>query len=244
MSLPLVLWLQGGPGSSSMTGAFFEVGPVTLDNDAKMRRKADLETWASIVPVLFVDSPIGTGWSFAVNESGYARNESAVASNLAAFLEGFRTLHPEVPFSLVLAGESYAGHYIPALGAHLIDHGSAFRLQAVMIGDGLTDPPTQVLTKPQEAFAFGLLDEKQLQKAEQLAHQAHDFAQVGAYISAGRLRNEMEDFVRDASQVNLYDVRTTEQYDARFELINKFFKDNATKDLLHVPHHLNFGTDA
>merc|ERR1719330_515931 len=159
---PLVLWLQGGPGSSSMVGNFFEMGPVALDESAELRRRSASESWGTDFPIVFVDSPVGTGWSYADDDSGYARNETAVAEALAVFLQGFKAAHPEVPGSLVIAGESYGGHYVPALGRHLINHPGPFKLQAVLVGDGLTDPVNQELGKPSQAFAFGLIDEKQL----------------------------------------------------------------------------------
>jgi len=142
----------------------------------------------------------------------------------------------------VVAGESYGGHYVPALGAHLLDFGGRFSLQAVAIGDGLTDPATQVLTKPREAFAFGLLDERQLSEAERLAREAHDLAVAGDFAAAAERRVAMEDFVENVSAVNPYDVRTTDRYDWQGARMIAFFARNSTKDLLHIPRHLSFGT--
>lgn len=61
---PLIIWLQGGPGSSSTGyGNFAELGP--LDINLKERNY----TWVKDVNVLFVDNPVGTGFSYVENSS-------------------------------------------------------------------------------------------------------------------------------------------------------------------------------
>lgn len=232
---PLILWLQGGPGASSMVGNLFELGPITVDEGGVLRRRAATETWATDFPVVFVDSPVGVGFSYANDGSGYARNETAVASALASFLQQFKAMHPELPKRLIIAAESYGGHYAPALSTFLLEHPGPFQLDGVMVGDGLTDPATQVLQKPNSAFGFGLIDEKQLQEAQNYAQQAHDFAMDGNWAAAKARRGMMEDVVINASHINPYDVRTTEDYKWQDDRLFSFFGRDDIKDLLHVP---------
>mmetsp|Transcript_13839 Transcript_13839/g.30505 ORF Transcript_13839/g.30505 Transcript_13839/m.30505 type:complete len:446 (-) Transcript_13839:157-1494(-) len=238
---PFILWLQGGPGASSMLGALFEMGPVTLDRASTLRRRSDYDTWASQYSMLFIDSPVGTGWSFA-DDGGYAKSQEDVARALAAFLESFAKLHPEAPKSIVLAGESYGGHYIPALTKYLLESSCPFKIRAMLVGDGLTDPGVQVLTKPQEAFALGLLDEKQLAVASEFAKNASELVAKKEWVQAATKRYLMEDYVKNASGINLYDVRTTESYAWQDARMDSFFNTNTAKDLLHIPHDRIFGT--
>ena len=58
---PLVIWLQGGPGSSSMIGLFHELGPLQFVDEQLHLRK---ETWNKHFNLLFIDNPVGTGYSF------------------------------------------------------------------------------------------------------------------------------------------------------------------------------------
>ena len=58
---PLVIWLQGGPGSSSMIGLFYENGPLQFINNELFLRQ---ESWNKHYNMLFVDNPVGTGFSF------------------------------------------------------------------------------------------------------------------------------------------------------------------------------------
>ncbi|GJJ77136.1 hypothetical protein EMPS_09495 [Entomortierella parvispora] len=62
---PLIIWLQGGPGSSSMIGLFYENGPIKMTDNMKLARNNN--TWAEEYSMLFVDQPVGTGFSFVDN---------------------------------------------------------------------------------------------------------------------------------------------------------------------------------
>ncbi|KAJ2889044.1 hypothetical protein GGI21_006658, partial [Coemansia aciculifera] len=58
---PLILWIQGGPGSSSMIGLFTEMGPLELTDAGEFYRRN--VTWANEYDFLVVDQPAGTGFS-------------------------------------------------------------------------------------------------------------------------------------------------------------------------------------
>ncbi|KAF9989920.1 hypothetical protein BGZ75_004308 [Mortierella antarctica] len=59
---PLLVWLQGGPGSSSMIGLFFENGPIQVSENMKLTRRS--VSWADEYSILFIDQPVGTGYSY------------------------------------------------------------------------------------------------------------------------------------------------------------------------------------
>ncbi|BFZ62054.1 hypothetical protein YB2330_003133 [Saitoella coloradoensis] len=64
---PLILWIQGGPGSSSMIGLFKEFGPFDVNDAGELIRNPS--TWNKHYSLLFVDNPVGTGYSY-VNPPG------------------------------------------------------------------------------------------------------------------------------------------------------------------------------
>ena len=69
LSKPLVMWLQGGPGGSSTGfGNFEELGPLTVD------LKPRNTTWLRAANVLFVDNPVGTGYSYVTDKSAFTTN--------------------------------------------------------------------------------------------------------------------------------------------------------------------------
>ena len=69
---PLIIWLNGGPGASSMIGFFTENGPFKVEVDPSSfdpKVVPNQYTWSSLGHMLFIDQPIGTGFSYAKDES-------------------------------------------------------------------------------------------------------------------------------------------------------------------------------
>ena len=61
---PVLLWLQGGPGASSLFGMFTEIGPFDIDEAMQVAPRA--HSWNQDYSLLFLDNPLGTGFSFTV----------------------------------------------------------------------------------------------------------------------------------------------------------------------------------
>lgn len=70
-----VIWLNGGPGCSSMDGALMEVGPYRLKDDHTLEENPG--SWHEFANVMFVDQPVGTGYSY-VNTDHYLHELSEV----------------------------------------------------------------------------------------------------------------------------------------------------------------------
>lgn len=92
---PLIVWLQGGPGSTGMIGLFLEVGPLRVTGSAAKDDfvlKAPERAWTDKYNVVFFDQPAGTGFSF----SKFIQNgmEDATVSFVEAF-RNFLRLYPE-----------------------------------------------------------------------------------------------------------------------------------------------------
>ncbi|CAB0008161.1 unnamed protein product [Nesidiocoris tenuis] len=141
---PVVLWLQGGPGAPSLYGTFYENGPFRLKSGSKIERRPHY--WSKTLNVIYIDNPVGTGFSFTKSEKGYANNEADVGQNLYSALVQFFRLFPEYRTNdFFVTGESYGGKYVPA-AAYTIhksnpksgdDH---INLKGIAIGDGWVDP--------------------------------------------------------------------------------------------------------
>jgi len=110
---PLVFWLTGGPGCSSTIALFTENGPFTINDDLTLKKNPF--SWHNNSNIVFVDQPVGTGWSKG-KASDYVVDETKVAKHFYKFLVGF--LNEWTQFKgreIFITGESYAGHYIPAI---------------------------------------------------------------------------------------------------------------------------------
>ena len=149
---PLLLWLTGGPGCSSELALFAENGPCKV-NAAGTDTTLNPNSWNNQANLLYIDQPPGTGFS----TGKYDNNETQVAEDTFEFLVEFYKAHPEYANNdFFIVGESYAGHYVPAI-AHRIYVGnqnneSNINMKGVGIGNGLTDPEIQYKYYPQMAY--------------------------------------------------------------------------------------------
>ncbi|KAG1654105.1 putative serine carboxypeptidase CPVL [Nymphon striatum] len=165
---PLLLWLQGGPGATDMFGLFVEVGPIKVTSDYKIIQKK--YHWAKKYNLLFIDNPVGTGFSFTKSDKGYAQNENDVSKDLYEALQQFLTLFPNIRDNdFYVTGESYAGKYIPAIAYKIHTENNInnatqkINLKGIAIGNGWVDPINQ-LAYGDLLYQIGLLDLKQLQE--------------------------------------------------------------------------------
>ncbi len=133
---PLVFWLTGGPGCSSELAVFYENGPYKLNND--LTTKKNPNSWNSKANLIFMDQPVGTGFSKCSNPAHYARNEKMVAENFYKFLVKFLIKYPEYKKrTMYITGESYAGHYIPAIADFIVRNPNEdINFLGVAIGNG------------------------------------------------------------------------------------------------------------
>ncbi|KAI5808499.1 Alpha/Beta hydrolase protein [Peziza echinospora] len=137
---PVTLWLNGGPGCSSMTGLFMELGPSSVDKNANP--VFNPHSWNSNSSVIFLDQPVNVGYSYSDSST---KSTAAAAEDVYAFLTLFFEKFPQYgKQDFHIAGESYAGHYIPTFAAKILEHKNTnINLKSVAIGNGLTDGLTQ-----------------------------------------------------------------------------------------------------
>eukprot|EP00042_Codosiga_hollandica_P043514 m.412847 g.412847 ORF g.412847 m.412847 type:complete len:454 (+) comp56570_c0_seq3:85-1446(+) len=124
---PIVWWLQGGPGCSSLVGLFTENGPlrvVAAEGNSTGLNVSVVEngwSWNRFANVLYVDSPAGVGFSYSNTPSDYNTNNNRTAEDNYAFLQGWLQKFPQFANNPVfLTGESYGGDYVPQLAYQII----------------------------------------------------------------------------------------------------------------------------
>ena len=61
---PILIWLNGGPGCSSMDGLFIELGPYRMNKDRSISK--NVHSWHNFANLLFIDQPVGTGLSYTI----------------------------------------------------------------------------------------------------------------------------------------------------------------------------------
>ncbi|KAK3121355.1 hypothetical protein QOZ80_8BG0651340 [Eleusine coracana subsp. coracana] len=150
-SKPLLLWLNGGPGCSSLGyGALEELGPFRVMSDGKTLYRNPY-SWNHAANVLFLESPAGVGFSYSNTTADYGRSgDNRTAEDAYAFLVNWVERFPEYKGrDFYIAGESYAGHYVPQLAHAILRHAgtgktSPVNLKGIMIGNGLIHQWTDV----------------------------------------------------------------------------------------------------
>jgi len=118
---PLVLWLNGGPGCSSLGGGWLsELGPWQPNSRGELERNPF--AWTQVANVVFLESPAGVGYSYFNASEDAQVGDQRTASDARAFLLAFLDRFPGLRAADVyIAGESYAGHYIPTLAAAILE---------------------------------------------------------------------------------------------------------------------------
>jgi len=139
---PLVIWLNGGPGCSSLLGMLHEIGPYVVGNNYTVGQQLTRNpfAWTRNANILFLESPAGVGYSIN-KESYYRNNDTSTATDAYAALKDllsnkFKNFRNS---PLFLTGESYAGKYIPDLAAKILDNRNTFdiNLKGILVGNGV-----------------------------------------------------------------------------------------------------------
>lgn len=120
----LVIWLNGGPGCLSMDGALMEVGPFRVGVNGSLSYNEG--TWLEDADLLFVDQPKGTG--LLTTNGSYEHDLRQILQDFWSFYSGFLDAFPNYEDADVyIAGESYAGQYIPYIAKVALDGNDALR---------------------------------------------------------------------------------------------------------------------
>ncbi|CAA7015601.1 unnamed protein product [Microthlaspi erraticum] len=144
---PLVLWLNGGPGCSSIGyGAASELGPFRVAENGT-RLTFNQYSWVQEANMLFLESPVGVGYSYTNSSSDLDNlNDSFVAEDAYNFMVAWFARYPQYKSrDFFIAGESYAGHYAPQLAELIYDMNkvkpkdSFINLKGFIVGNPLTD---------------------------------------------------------------------------------------------------------
>jgi len=154
----LVIWLQGGPGCSSMSGLLFEnEGPVTMENGVLEPSKG---SWTKFANMIWLDQPCGVG--FSTCGTGPAdTNTAEAAEDFYEFLQRFMDYYPQYRnMELFVSAESFGGTWGPTLAYRIYEanHGLKpqgkykINLVGISLGDGLTSPSHQYPQYPNLAY--------------------------------------------------------------------------------------------
>ncbi|XP_011306584.1 retinoid-inducible serine carboxypeptidase-like isoform X2 [Fopius arisanus] len=166
-SRPLIIWLQGGPGfGASGIGNFLEIGPFDMNGNPRNT------TWVNDYNILFVDAPIGSGFSHADSDKVYSTSDRAVAEDVISVLKHFLETFPtfkKVPTYLV--GQSYGGKIAIRVAWELGSQNFEHNLRGVGLGSPAISSLDTLEAVPSYAFHLGFIDAKQKDAVQEVVDQ-------------------------------------------------------------------------
>ncbi|KAI8805395.1 Alpha/Beta hydrolase protein [Cladochytrium replicatum] len=163
---PLLMWTNGGPGFSSTAGLLMELGPCLVapgGNETIFNPYG----WNNNANMIFIDHPANVGWSYADGVKSIPKTSEEDAKDLYIFFQILFKAIPELQdLDFHIAGESYGGHYVPALALEIMNQNNrigdsdddwlvTIQLKSVMIGNGITDTLVQFREVPNYAEQNG-----------------------------------------------------------------------------------------
>ena len=118
---PLVFWTNGGPGCSGLIGFLTEQGPFRPDSQGNL--KMNDWRWNKIANMVFLEQPVGVGFSYSDNSDDYKIGDSQAAKdNLQTILQFLIKFPQYSKVPLFITSESYGGHYMPTLAYQIVKY--------------------------------------------------------------------------------------------------------------------------
>ncbi|XP_031270560.1 serine carboxypeptidase-like 18 isoform X2 [Pistacia vera] len=127
---PVLFYVVGGPGCSALNGFFFQTGPLQFTQTDYTGGLPSLHlypyTWTKTASVIFVDSPVGSGYSYASTAAGFVLSDSKFANQTYNFMRSWLNEHPQyIPNRVVLATDSYSSIIAPIVVQKLLEDNRA-----------------------------------------------------------------------------------------------------------------------
>lgn len=259
----LIIWLQGGPGCSSMFGFLQENGPVRWTNQSLPARPAN-DSWTQVADIIYVDQPVGTGFSMG---QPTAKDETDIARDFYNWWGNVLKIFPELKRKkLWIAAESYGGLYGPYISDHFYSQQEKYNLQGLLLIDGFIAEYN--LVQGATALDYSIARNETLQfppNATALIKNATDVCGYTDY-SAKNLLYPLDHHLPSAPEdkcdtfstyveagfnatffFNVYDIRWKHDYGASVDnplgnpnaLIpfdDTFLSNRSIQDYIHAPH--------
>ncbi|EEF52263.1 serine carboxypeptidase, putative [Ricinus communis] len=167
---PLLLWLTGGPGCSALSGLLYEIGPLHFKaveyNGSLPTLILNPYSWTQVASIIFVDSPVGTGFSYARNQLASLSGDFRQIEQLDQFLRKWLIDHTEFLSNPVyVGGDSYSGMPLPPLVQRILngnEEGSkpSVNLKGYLLGNAATDYTFDGNSQVPFAHGMGLISDE------------------------------------------------------------------------------------
>eukprot|EP00092_Neocalanus_flemingeri_P007452 GFUD01008048.1.p1 GENE.GFUD01008048.1~~GFUD01008048.1.p1 ORF type:complete len:467 (-),score=127.97 GFUD01008048.1:70-1470(-) len=237
---PVVIWLQGGPGLSSMFGALKLHGPIitTVDENNNLNGVAkNPYSWGKKHNMLYIDNPVGAGFSFS---DALPTTQDAVTDNLYELLQQWYTLFPQYqtnPFYPF--GDSYAGKFVPSITRRIHEQNASgndvikINLAGMGIGNGWMSPYHNA-RYGNFLYQTGMVDEKQRDKCLSMEAETQRLINQGQFYEAWLSWKTELSFFRNITNCSyIYNIALCE-VDPAESKYEDLFNWESSRQALHV----------
>jgi len=207
LTRPLVLWLQGGPGASSCGYGNFEIiGPLDLDLQERNT------TWVKEVNVLFVDNPVGSGYSYVDYNEALTTDVQQITDDLTTVLKTFMDSFPQFrTIPIYVFGQSYGGKMGAHFARHLYYEKAAGRIDLTIagfaMGNSWISPIDSTLTWGPLLYQMSLVDDQGLNAIQRSATACQRAVNEGRWEDATSLWSTTEVVVQVRTHyVDFYNI--------------------------------------
>jgi len=237
---PVVIWLQGGPGGSSMFGLLKLHGPIitTVDEENLLTGVArNPYSWGRKHNMIYIDNPVGAGFSFS---DQLPTTQDMVSDNLYEFLQQWYTLFPAYQTNPFYAfGESYAGKFVPSITKRIHDENESgkdvikINIAGMGIGDGWMSPYHNA-QYGNFLYQVGLVDEKQRDQCLSMEAQTQSLINQGQFYEAWQSWNIEFDFFLTNMDCGYYYNIALCDFDPAEDNYEDFLNMDSSRQALHV----------
>ncbi|KAI3894404.1 hypothetical protein MKW92_047775 [Papaver armeniacum] len=171
---PIVFWFTGGPRCSSLSGLFFEIGPLNMDIDGYdgglPKLVVNKDSWTKVANIIFPDAPVYTGFSYSKSSPNLYVGDKESSQSIYQFVIKWLIGHPEFKSNpLYIGGDSYSGIIVPVVG--------------YLLGNPVTNQQLETNAKVPYAYGMGLLSYELYECLENI-----NFAHVSEEKYCGKFR--------------------------------------------------------
>ncbi|MCO5549406.1 hypothetical protein L7F22_002877 [Adiantum nelumboides] len=207
---PVLLWMNGGPGCSSFDGFIYEHGPFSFEMNSTSGGLPILSvnpySWTKVASIIYLESPVGVGFSYQNVTPDYSTDDLKTAKDVHSFLLKWFEEYPEFQSNaFYVAGESYAGVYVPTVVQEIvtgIQNGTTptINLKGYLIGNGVTDEVFDGDALVPFAHGMGLISDQLFEELERDCNSSYWNATASACVS------KIRELVQDTSALNIYNI--------------------------------------